>query len=38
MNTPGIAELNWRIRTTKETIENIDKDYFIKINSLYGRG
>ena len=38
MNTPGIAELNWRIRTTKETIDNIDKEYFIKINSLYGRG
>ena len=23
---------------TKETIDNIDKEYFIKINSLYGRG
>ncbi|MBQ8228158.1 MAG: 4-alpha-glucanotransferase [Clostridia bacterium] len=38
MNIPGIAELNWRIRTTQETIDNIDKEYFVKINSLYGRG
>ncbi len=38
MNIPGIAELNWRIRTTQETIDNIDKDYFVRINSLYGRG
>ncbi len=38
MNIPGVAHLNWRIRTTKETIDNIDKDYFIKINSLFGRG
>ena len=37
MNIPGVPELNWRIRTTQETINNIDKNYFRKINGIYGR-
>ena len=37
MNIPGVPELNWRIRTTQETIDNIDKNYFRKINRIYGR-
>ena len=38
MNIPGVPEKNWRFRTTKETINNIDKEYFKKINSLFRRG
>ncbi len=38
MNIPGVPEKNWRFRTTAETINNIDKAYFRKINSLYRRG
>lgn len=37
MNTPGVPEKNWRIRTTRETIDNIDSEYFKHINSLYRR-
>lgn len=37
MNIPGVPEKNWRFRTTMETINNIDKDYYRKINSLYRR-
>lgn len=37
MNIPGVPEKNWRFRTTADTIENIDADYFRKINSLYRR-
>lgn len=37
MNIPGVPEKNWRFRTTMDTIKNIDKDYFKKINSLYRR-
>lgn len=37
MNIPGVADLNWRIRTTQQTIDNIDKPYFKKINAIYGR-
>lgn len=38
MNIPGVAEKNWRFRTTAETIRSIDRQYFKKINSLYRRG
>lgn len=37
MNIPGVPEKNWRFRTTAETIDNIDGEYFKKINSLYRR-
>lgn len=37
MNIPGVGEKNWRFRTTADTIENIDADYFKKINALYRR-
>lgn len=37
MNIPGVPEKNWRFRTTKETIDNIDENYFRHINSLYRR-
>lgn len=37
MNIPGVPEKNWRFRTTMDTINNIDKEYFKKINSLYRR-
>ncbi len=37
MNIPGVPELNWRVRTTKETLNNIDKEYFRKINGIFGR-
>lgn len=37
MNIPGVPEKNWRFRTTAETINSVDKEYFKKINSLYRR-
>ncbi|MDY4255438.1 MAG: 4-alpha-glucanotransferase [Oscillospiraceae bacterium] len=37
MNIPGVPELNWRFRTTAETIANVDKKYFREINGLFGR-
>jgi 4-alpha-glucanotransferase len=37
MNTPGIAEKNWRFRTTRDTIDSIDTEYFRRINALYRR-
>lgn len=37
MNIPGVPEKNWRFRTTADTINNIDRDYFKHINALYRR-
>ncbi|MBE6756214.1 MAG: 4-alpha-glucanotransferase [Ruminococcaceae bacterium] len=37
MNIPGVPEKNWRYRTTKETIDNVDFDYFRKLNSVFRR-
>ncbi|MCD7775332.1 MAG: 4-alpha-glucanotransferase [Clostridiales bacterium] len=37
MNIPGVPEKNWRFRTTKETIDSIDREYFKRINSLFRR-
>ncbi len=38
MNIPGVPEKNWRFRTTAETLNNLDKAYFKKINTLFKRG
>lgn len=37
MNIPGVPEKNWRFRTTRETIDSMDTEYFKHINSLYRR-
>ena len=37
MNIPGVPDKNWRFRTTRETIDSADGDYFRKINSVYRR-
>ena len=37
MNTPGKAEGNWMFRTTQETIDAIDAEYFKKINRVFKR-
>lgn len=37
MNIPGVPDKNWCFRTTQETIDNIDEDYFRHINSTYRR-
>lgn len=37
MNIPGVPEKNWRFRTTADTIDSVDCDYFKHINSLYRR-
>ena len=37
MNIPGVPEKKWRFRTTRDTIDNIDAEYFRHINSLYRR-
>lgn len=37
MNIPGVPEKNWRFRTTRETIDSVDTEYFKHINSLYRR-
>ena len=37
MNIPGVPKDNWRYRTTFETITDVDKEYFSKINRLFFR-
>lgn len=37
MNIPGVPDKNWRFRTTRETIDSIDTNYFKHINALYRR-
>lgn len=37
MNTPGVAEGNWRYRATYENLDGVDTAFFNEINSLYGR-
>lgn len=37
MNVPGVADKNWRFRTTAETIDNVDAAYFRHINAIFRR-
>ncbi len=37
LNTPGKCDGNWSFRITEEQLKGIDKDKFIKWNTLYGR-
>lgn len=37
MNIPGVADKNWRYRTTAETIDSMDINYFKKINRIFKR-
>lgn len=37
MNVPGVPEQNWRFRTTMDTINQIDGQYFRHINHLFRR-
>lgn len=37
MNIPGDDSGKWRFRTTVETVNGIDSDYFRKINSIFRR-
>jgi len=37
MNIPGVPKDNWRFRTTFETINRVDFEYFRKINRLFFR-
>jgi len=37
MNTPGVADGNWLYRVGSDTMNEIDFDYFEKINRLYKR-
>ncbi len=37
MNIPGCPEGNWRYRVTSAQLNSIDKNYFRKLNGLYGR-
>lgn len=36
-NTPGTSGSNWMYRVTKEQVLNIDKNYWKKMNKIYGR-
>ncbi|MBQ9415166.1 MAG: 4-alpha-glucanotransferase [Clostridia bacterium] len=38
MNIPGVPEKNWRFRTTKETMDQMDKAYYRHINRVFRRG
>ncbi len=38
MNIPGVAEKNWRYRTTMATVDAMDQDYYAYINRLFRRG
>ncbi|MEG1662702.1 MAG: 4-alpha-glucanotransferase [Clostridia bacterium] len=37
MNTPGVASGNWEYRLPYEQMMSVDRDFFLDINSTYGR-
>lgn len=37
MNIPGVPDKNWGFRATKEALADIDRDYFRRINRVFGR-
>ena len=37
MNIPGVADKNWRFRTTEETVDAVDTAYYKKINRIFKR-
>lgn len=37
MNTPGVAENNWRYRTNYTAMESVDRGAIAHLNELYGR-
>lgn len=37
MNIPGVADKNWRFRTTAETVDAVDTAYYKKINRIFKR-
>lgn len=37
MNIPGVADKNWRFRTTEETVDAVDTEYYKKINRIFKR-
>lgn len=36
-NTPGVPTGNWEVRATTDAINEIDENYYRRLNSLYGR-
>ena len=38
MNTPGTSESNWAYRITREQLVKVDREKFLRLNKLYGRG
>ncbi|MDD4839345.1 MAG: 4-alpha-glucanotransferase [Clostridia bacterium] len=37
INTPGVAEGNWKFRVPYDAILSIDRNYYLELNNTYGR-
>ncbi len=37
MNVPGVPDKNWCFRASKEALDDVDRDYFKRINRVFGR-
>lgn len=37
MNVPGVPTMNWRFRTTNDTVNGVDREYFRKLNQTFRR-